>query len=618
MQTTAEAGLARWFPFWGGLIFSLGVSHLLFGEFFPGPNGLGHDYSGGLPGLLSEYYWSLREGPWEPMWFNPAFCGGIPGFADPGSGFYSFPSLLVRLFPVGPTDAFYLTLLVFSGLGYVGMFLFARALGMSAWAAVLTGVLFSLNGFHVSRMLVGHTGFHGFMLAPWLAFAVTRGLSSDFRTALPTLAGAALIGGLTFAYWVHSGAASLLLPLLLTVLALVLVALLRGVSLASVAILGCTSAVVGIGLSASKLVAGFAYLGNFPRADYRLPGFSSFFDAIQFGLLSLFVSPTDIAPWVASRLSNIQWALDRHELENGVTWVPVVLLALAFGAWVSRRASDDENKPNQVAEVRWRISPLHLAYLMVLLFILILPLAINTYGESWNSFLKTVPLIGSSSSLVRWYFIYIPMVILATGFALDYLSGKASMRRGIALLSVAAVALVTAQVDRGFYRDQSYDPKTVESAFLAARNNPFFAPRIEYVGAFVDGAGQIQLTGNRNDLLVQNISQLACYVPIFGYRLEYFPFKSLRTGPSMEVVDGVLNVKNPACFVYPDENSCKPGDHFTAVDADRAQRFLSYKSIPFERSGRQTVADLVTIGTVLLLPILLLIFLMRFVWVRRQ
>ena len=104
----------------GGLVLVLVAAHLIFGGFFPGPNGMGHDYAGGFPGMLAEYYWSRSEGVFTAPWFTPAFCGGIPLFADPGSAFYAFPSLFIRILGLDPLSASYLTFLLFIGLGFTG------------------------------------------------------------------------------------------------------------------------------------------------------------------------------------------------------------------------------------------------------------------------------------------------------------------------------------------------------------------------------------------------------------------------------------------------------------------------------------------------------------------
>ena len=90
---------------------------------------------------------------------------------------------------------------------------------------------------------------------------------------------------------------------------------------------------------------------------------------------------------------------------------------------------------------------------------------------------------------------------------------------------------------------------------------------------------------NRNDLVAYGASQLLCYVPIFGYSLEHFPIKTLRPGPALDEAAGVLNVKNPACYVYPKENLCVPGDHFAVSQKEDAIKFLSYEPFDFNKSG---------------------------------
>jgi hypothetical protein len=108
---------------------------------------------------------------------------------------------------------------------------------------------------------------------------------------------------------------------------------------------------------------------------------------------------------------------------------------------------------------------------------------------------------------------------------------------------------------------------------------------------------------NRNDIMTLGSSQLACYMPIFGYRLENFPFKSLHLGSVWDVTNGELNIKNPACFVFPKENNCSAGDHFQESRRADAEKFVSYRSFNFEKSGKQKIADIVS-GIALLAALL--------------
>jgi len=56
-------------------------------------------------------------------------------------------------------------------------------------------------------------------------------------------------------------------------------------------------------------------------------------------------------------------------------------------------------------------------------------------------------------------------------------------------------------------------------------------PEITAIGAFTDCSGRVALPLFRNDLLVKGASQLRCYEPLLGYRLEWFPKRQLHPGP---------------------------------------------------------------------------------------
>ena len=100
---------------------------------------------------------------------------------------------------------------------------------------------------------------------------------------------------------------------------------------------------------------------------------------------------------------------------------------------------------------------------------------------------------------------------------------------------------------------------------------------------------------NRNDAMFRGASEAQCYEPMFGHKLEAVPFQTLRPGPALEARNGVLNVKNPACMLYPGSNSCKPGDHFKASERAAAKAFLGYRPFPFVRPWWQRAANTVSV-----------------------
>jgi hypothetical protein len=96
----------------------------------------------------------------------------------------------------------------------------------------------------------------------------------------------------------------------------------------------------------------------------------------------------------------------------------------------------------------------------------------------------------------------------------------------------------------------------------------------------------------RNNALTHGASQLLCYEPLFGYRLEKFPIKTLRPGSVFAGQAGHLNLKNPVCYVYPLENACTPGDHFSIEQLEIAEAFVAYKPIPFRLPAWQKTVNL--------------------------
>jgi hypothetical protein len=112
-------------------------------------------------------------------------------------------------------------------------------------------------------------------------------------------------------------------------------------------------------------------------------------------------------------------------------------------------------------------------------------------------------------------------------------------------------------------------------------------------------------------------SQPRPYEPIFGYRLESFPKKSLVPGKLMQVnPDGFLNIKNPAGYVFPKENGIEPGDHFRADEAEKADRFRRYRDFPFKISSAQKFANSVTLFSLFAFILCLAYFIMQKLYMR--
>jgi hypothetical protein len=583
----AHSRLQKYLPILGFCVLLL-CYWLIVSAFFPNQDkGVGHDYSYFLPALLDGYFW-FRNNPWYAApWFTPSFCGGQPNFSSPVATYYDVPMLLTLW--VDPLTSVQVAVILFAAVGFWGMYRLLRdSFDLDRAAAFLGGALFMFNGFYIHRMIVGHLNFQAFMLIPMVAWLLLstrwpRQSNGIFAQGLQVV-----LAGLSIAYFFFSGFGVLIIPAALSVLALACLYFIAYEGWGGFLRRSVLAGALSLALSASTLSATQAYLASFPRNDYLLPGFHSVLATLRILFSALFVAPPDLERTARPMLENVQWALQRHEWEYGITFIALfmILLALAAGLvkWTKGRFP--------IAVPGRRV----LGPVMLLLVILMIPVIINTYDSGLNALLKRLPLIQSSSNLVRWWILYIPFGIVLALLSLRSLAWREKYQRLFIAGAVVLLVIMNATQDRGFYHRQAYDPNPVVESYRATEAGTT-TPRIQKIGVTLDMNGSIMLTGNRNDSLIYGESQIACYNPVYGYRLEHFPMGRLHPGEIFEEQDGYLNLKNPACYLFPEENPCRPGDHFLAGQMDEARRFAAYKPFRFEFSARQKIANGITLLT---------------------
>ncbi|MBU0986525.1 MAG: hypothetical protein KKH68_04650, partial [Proteobacteria bacterium] len=288
---------------------------------------------------------------------------------------------------------------------------------------------------------------------------------------------------------------------------------------------------------------------------------------------------------------------ERHEWEYSVTVIP--LLIMFYGLW--RILGGIRSNALNIT-LNWK----QWLQVIAIAALLIVPVVINTYSPGWNAFLKQLPLIKSASNLFRWFIIYIPIVILAAVLALEKTAVSSKYQLAIVGISLVAAVSLNALTDRNFYVQRSYDPEEIVKSYYQVKGR-LWIPGIKAIGINVDKKGQMKVLIKRNNLLTRGISQLYCYEALFGYQLEDFPVKSLHPGPAMEEKEGLLNIKNPACYVWPESNNCQPGDHFTVEQKKAAEAFASYRPYPFQMPAIQKTVNLVN-GLALIAALLFYIF----------
>ncbi len=576
-----------------GIAGALGVAvhAAIFLRYLPGPDGaLGHDHSYFLPQMLAGSFWELANGPFAVPWFTPAFCGGVPFYPNPQNLYHSVPQFLA--FAVDPLAAVRITLVAFTALGFAGCYLLLRrAFALARPAACFGAVLFAFNGYFAHRMLIGHLVFHGFALVPLMALALLgsargRGARVAAGSVARTVTGG-VAGGVGLAYLVQISDLYGVPVALAVVLALWLVQGLRGQASGRVFARLAVAGLVALALSAAKVNAMLAFLASFPRDAYPLPGAPSFAAALRMLAAALFHLPP-----VDAELVNVRWPLERHEREFGVS--PVAGAALVLGAVACARGLPTWAKERGVARTA--------AGIALLALVCTVPVLLNVHDPEREAWIKGIPLLASSSNLLRWFSFFVPLCCVLAALALECLPARARLSTA-ALASVAAI-LWHAGVDRSYYAEQPYRADAVVAAWQEAHERGV-PPPVRTFEVSHDAAGRIVLAMGRNDALARGASQLAAAEPIFGYLLEWFPARGVRAGAALQERDGGLNVKNPACMLFPRENGCEPGDAFRGAERRSAEAFLAYRPFPFRTSGRQRVANavnLVAVVVVLLGP----------------
>ena len=567
--------------------------HFIFWDFFPNRNAaLGHDYAYFFPSFLSGYYWFKENGLFEVPWFTPAFCGGVPYLPNPQVMYYSVPQFLTFL--IDPLSSVYLTFILFAAIGFIGFYrLSIDVFRLRPVIAVYGATLFMFNGFYAYRMIIGHLTYHAFMLIPFIAYLLLYQHSEKGKALYSTRN--LLVSGLLIAYFIHSGAANFLVPTVLSIVGIwALSGISQGVSYTFWLKL-FYALFLGFLLSFAKLISGILFLSSFPRDQYSLPGIEGVGNLLSIFFKSLFLNnfePVDVA--------NTGILFEQHAFEFGITIIPLVIIVMFLFKVGIRSFTKSES-------LMGNCEPSCMLAGFILILILILPFAINYYSPGWSLFLKKLPYIKSSSSLFRWVAIEIPLIILISSIFLKKFELKAERLKVIFLiLSVIGINMVS---DKEFYHSQSYKPGNILHAYKNAKTLQQAKP-IDHIAVNIDTeSGLVPLW--RNDSMVLGGSQLFCYEPIFGYGLEEFPIEQLRPGATLESQGGVLNLKNPACYLYGAENSCQPGEHFTVEQMNSARTFLNYQpfdyKIPFIQKFSNIINQVVIALVIFVLCVLLVI-----------
>lgn len=546
---------------------------LFMGQLTPGEAGIGLDYAYFMPTFLSGHFHFVANGPFAVPWFTPSECGGLPFLPNPQVMYYSLAQALVLL--VEPVLAFRMFFLITVLVGFVGMVGLLRGpLSASLPAALLGALVFALNGFFLERMLVGHMAYASIALLPAWGWILLSGAACEpwWRRVLRVL-----VAGAVPALMILGGSAGSMVPFGLALVGILLVhALRRGLSWEPwLGLAG--SGLFGLCLAAVKVAPTVAFLRQFPRDFYDVAGVPGLAKALVLVLHGLFLGGVVEAPF--DHLSGYAFGLDPYELDYSVSVVPLVLLAALAVRSLRLPSADPPAAPSWVQR----------ALVLALVGLMLLPVALNLHWAPWTAILERTPYVRNSSLLLRWITIDIPILAVLAALALDALAPR--VRSRLWLAGVAAVAVVGQQALAAASVELSprYDPRPMSAAHAEAREHGTVVP-ITVLGRMVDAGGHTVAPLHRDDLMLHGASQILCYEPLFGYDLEHLDVRSLRLDEVSAEHDGRLNMRDPACMLYPEHNDCGTDGRFATSRLAELQAFAAYRSIPFGAPGSHAVA----------------------------
>ena len=470
--------------------------------------------------------------------------------------------------------------MIFAVLGFWGTYLLLRyTFVLKEVSAIFGATLFMFNGFFAYRMIVGHLDYHSFMILPLISYFLLQPLAtSNLFKEVFMVVSAALLSS----YVIYSGGVHLLLPMALAISSVFVLAGINHRKLNGPIYRTGAVVILTLIICAAKLNIDFATLDNFSRNYYRLPGLDTIFYAIWVPMKSIFFSAYTYVD--TNRIfTNIQWTIQRHELEMSITFIPLCLMLWGLINFFRGKIKIDKKQ---------------CFLLLALLVICMVPLAINFYTPGWNKVLKTIPIINSSSMLVKLYAMYIPIVVIFTALVIEKLEFKHYIVPGLILI----LFFVKAYEDKTYYAEQGYNPRLVVYAHqqvMQSGNVPEIT-EITSERCLTNSEGIRRCGGD--EMMAFGLSQINCIESLFGYRHEEFKQKELlKAGkPVIQLTDDRFNMKNPACYVFPDENNCIPGDHFKADQKEELLSFTSYKGYEFNMPKTQKISNWISLISILM------------------
>jgi hypothetical protein len=518
---------------------------------------IGHDFAFTLRWLLDGKWHFMHQGL-LPFRYAVHNCGGDVMYGNPHEMFYSLPQLITLL--AEPWLAIQASIAAAIIAGYWGWYRVGRDVLMLPvhWSHVLATVIVG-NGFHIMHVIVGHFTYHTFPLLGILFWLLLRKRQDTNKSLVLSSAGFAFVcaimlysGGWTGLFFGMAGFA-LVLPLVLILTpgcrAFAGTMLPRWICFAAAATAVCIS----------KVVAVYSVMQWFPRY-LPLEGFSG--GATTSYILRVLWQ----LPHHAGIYEGTPFMI--HEKFMFTSLIVPIGLALGIVLWLRGR---EPMHPMRVA----------LAGAYMVLFAILMREFTSGHG-SIVAFVHTLPVFSSQHVPTRYLYLF-ALPLSAVGVWCWARFSHVSLPMWDRRIASACIATTIAGLFFALY-------PLLPSLFIPINIDE----HRNHMALFDQNLRMpvTQVVESDGDLI--GTTGMRCLNPLLEYAGNPQQ-RVLHVGPASDVSDGWFNLMNPACYQYPRENLCRPGDRILEVDRSNFERFTHGQPVTWKVSELQHVADLISL-----------------------
>lgn len=525
---------------------------------------IGHDNPIWFDQLIIGKWHFAHQGIF-PFRFSPHVCGGAPVYGDPETVYYSLAQAL-SLF-IQPWFAMQISVITALIAGFYGWKKFGgKVLNLKSNWSLLLAMVMVANGFIFIHLAAGHFQMH---TMPLIGVFLLLLFDRDHDSITKLLFRACAFALLALVTLNTAGYNVLLFTAIITAFFLPFDLLLssdlksRAQQLFKRIIL---AGILTLLVCFSRLVAVLSFMKYFPREE----GYSKMWESTN--VFSFMIKSFWSLFPTRDTIPGFGW--DIHEKFMFLS--PIVWIGLLLSLFLVFKMKD---------WIFQNIKKSLILFIYSLFTVLFLTQLVQGHGFLVDQFLQ-LPVIRSLRVASRFLFIFSIFISILSVISLSVFSSRLK-DRWQKMIPLIAIILTIFPIGTGWYAVR-------HRLFL----NENYTLRIQQINS-------LQLI-HYQDLPVTEIkdgntdfvrSGNKCHIELLR---KSYPLP-LQVGAAKQDLNGTFNLMNPACYQYPEENNCLPGDRIKLDDEENFENFTHGRPTTWKLSLLQQVADYTSLATMVAL-----------------